>query len=175
MLKNLLGELYELGERDPETMGIYARTWMDSSLATGNLLHLRRSRDLYAEAFNASPSSDYAGINVAAKGVFLREQDTAKGFAQRVRAIVGDQAVAGDFWRTATVAQVQLIQGKFAEAAGQYLAAVAMSLGRTDDHRSSLTQANRLLEHLGATSEEIALVRKAFAHLPPESVTSSRT
>jgi len=170
--KNLLGELYELGEREPETMGIYARTWMDSSLATGNLLQLRRSRDLYAEAFNASPSSYYAGINAATKSILLREQDAAKGFAQRVQAIVGDQAMPGDYWRTATAAEVQLIQGKFAEAAGLYLAAVAMSPGRTDDHRSSFTQANRLLEHLGAASEETAVVRKAFAHLPPESVTT---
>jgi tetratricopeptide (TPR) repeat protein len=171
--KNKLGELYELGERDPETVGIYARTWMDSYLATGNLLHLRRSRDLYAEAFKASPSSYYAGINAAAKSILLREPDVAKVFAQQVQALVGDKATPGDYWKTATAAEVQLMQEKFAEAARLYLDAVAMSPGRIDDHRSTLTQANRLLEHLDATNEEVVRVRAAFAHLLLKSVSSS--
>ncbi len=166
--KDVLGELYELGERDPETTGIYARTWMDSYEATGNTLHLRRSRDLYAEAFNASPSSYYVGINAASKSIFLHEQDVGEAFAKRVQAIVGADAKPNDYWMTATVAEVQLIQRHFADAARRYGDAVAMAPGRIDDHRSSLKQANRLLEHLAATAEEAALVRKAFAHLAPE-------
>src|SRR5262249_21476953 len=69
--KTILGELYELGERDPETVGIYARTWMDSYNATGDVLHLRRSRNLYAEAFALSPTDYYTGINAASKSLLL--------------------------------------------------------------------------------------------------------
>ena len=35
-----LGELYELGEGDLETVGLYTRTWMTSFEATSNALHL---------------------------------------------------------------------------------------------------------------------------------------
>ena len=110
----MLGELYELGERDPETVGMSARTWMDSFEATGDRLHLRRSRDLYAEGFALAPSSYYVGVNAAAKSVFLDELDAGKDFARRVQAIVGAEAKPGDYWQTATVAEVQLIQRNFA-------------------------------------------------------------
>ena len=46
-----LGELHELGEKDPETLGILARTWRDRYDQSGDLLHLRKARNLYAEAF----------------------------------------------------------------------------------------------------------------------------
>ena len=42
---------------------------------------------------------------------------------------------------TATLTEVQLIQRHFAEAARLYGEAVATSPGRTDDHRSSLSEA----------------------------------
>ena len=48
----LLGELYFLGERDPETVGIYARTWRDRFAESQDRLHLRKARDLYVEAFS---------------------------------------------------------------------------------------------------------------------------
>ena len=89
--KAALGELYELGERDPETLGMYARTWMDSYTTTGNELHLRRSRDLYAEAFKASPSNYYVGVNAASKSVFLHEIEAGRTFAQEVQVLVGDK------------------------------------------------------------------------------------
>jgi hypothetical protein len=172
--KDVLGELYELGERDPETVGIYARTWMDSYKHTGNKLHLRRSRDLYAEAFDASPSSYYVGVNAAAKSIFLHEHAVAQAFAKRVEGIVGLKAKRGDYWETATVAEVQLIQRHFGEAANLYSEAVAMSPGRTDDHRSSLKQASLLLEHLAPTDAEAALVRNVFSHLVTDPVLTSQ-
>ena len=73
----VLGEIYELGERDPETIGIYARTWMDSFEATGDRLHLRRSRDLYAEGFELA-NSYYLGVNAAAKSILLDDLDAGK-------------------------------------------------------------------------------------------------
>jgi hypothetical protein len=51
--QDIVGALYESGERDPETLGIYGRTWMDRYDASGDLNDLRQSRDLYAEAFEA--------------------------------------------------------------------------------------------------------------------------
>ena len=96
--KDVLGELYELGERDPETMGIYARTWMDSYSETGNTLHLRRSRDLYAEAFDASPSSFYVGINAPLRAFSCASRTLARlwrGAFRRSSALRRSRATTG--------------------------------------------------------------------------------
>jgi hypothetical protein len=69
--QQILGELYESGERDPETQGIYGRTWMDRYALSLDVGDLRQSRDLYAEAFERGPDDYYTGINAAAKNVFL--------------------------------------------------------------------------------------------------------
>lgn len=52
------------GRARPETVGIYARTWMDAYDVTGNRIVLRRSRHLYAEGFAKCPNDFYPGINV---------------------------------------------------------------------------------------------------------------
>jgi hypothetical protein len=52
--QEILGELYEQGERDPETLGIYGRTWMDRYATSGDISDLRNSRDLYADVLPSS-------------------------------------------------------------------------------------------------------------------------
>jgi hypothetical protein len=160
--KAILGELYELGERDPETVGIYARTWMNAYEATGDRLMLRRSRDLYAEGFAKTPSDFYPGINAAAKSIFLDEIDAGIRLARDVEQLVGTQPKAGDYWHSATVAEAQLIQGHFDLAATRYEQAVAMAPGAVDDHRSTCKQARLLLRHLNATPEQLARVLGVF-------------
>lgn len=160
--KAVLGELYELGERDPETMGIYARTWMDAYEATRDRLMLRRSRDLYAESFANTPSDFYPGINAAAKSIFLNEIDAGIQLAKTVERLVGVKAKPGDYWHSATVAEVQLIQRNFDLAASLYEQAVAMAPGAVDDHRSTCKQARLLLKHLDATPEQIARLLGVF-------------
>jgi hypothetical protein len=39
--QEILGSLYELGERDPETLGIYARAWMDRYEKSGDVEDLK--------------------------------------------------------------------------------------------------------------------------------------
>src|SRR5829696_3879742 len=48
--QEILGVLYARGERDPETLGIYARTWMDRYTQSKNPADLEQSRDYYVEA-----------------------------------------------------------------------------------------------------------------------------
>ena len=160
--KSALGELYELGERDPETIGIYARTWMDAYAATGDRLMLRRSRDLYAEGFAKAPSDFYLGINAAAKSVFLDELDAGAQLASAVEKLVGTKAKSGDYWHWATVAETQLIQRNFDAAATGYREAVVISPGAVDDHRSTCKQARLLLKHLETKPEQRAHVLGAF-------------
>jgi hypothetical protein len=167
-----LGELYAAGEIDPETLGIYARTWMDRYNATGNRLFLLKSRDLYRQAFEAAPKDYYTGINAASKSLLLGERETAAQLGKRVEAIVGTSAKANDYWQTATVAEVQLLQGKYAEAGQLYGQAVGIAPLEVGAHESSWKQAQLLSGALGATDEQRGLLAAAFAHLeaPPAPV-----
>jgi tetratricopeptide (TPR) repeat protein len=167
--QEILGELYEAGERDPETLGIYGRTWMDRYAKSGNIGDLRQSRDLYAEAFERAPDDYYTGINAAAKSVLIgTDSDLAKAadYAQRVQKVTGDDPVPGDYWKTATIGEVLLIQKKYSDAARLYTEAVGMARQEIGSHTSTWKQASRLMEKLQPTDAERALVRQAFAHLP---------
>lgn len=96
LAQRILGELYVRKEYDPETLGIYARTWMDRYQQSGDLKQLRRSRDLYLEGFERTVDY-YNGINAAAKSVLLGESEypRAKEYAERVQAIVGTKKHPG--------------------------------------------------------------------------------
>jgi hypothetical protein len=160
----VLGELYKSGEIDPETLGIYGRTWMDRYNATQQRLYLLKSRDFYRQAFEAAPQNFYTGINAASKSVLLGEAETAQQLAARVQKLVGAVAVPGDYWKTATVAEVQLLQGNFDAAAARYLDAVLISPEAHGSHGSSRDQARLLLNALNAPAQARARVLEAFEH-----------
>lgn len=166
--QRILGALYEAGERDPETLGIYARTWMDRYSASGDPGDLAQSRDLYAEAFEGAQDDYYTGINAASKSVLLgTPEDLARAgdYATRVQKVVGTEPKQGDYWMTATVGEVFLLMKRYEDAARLYNAAVAMARSETASHQSTWTQARRLMEKLGPSTEERALIGSAFAHL----------
>ena len=158
----VLGKLYAAGEIGPETLGILARTWMDRYAQSHERTFLLKSRDLYRQAFEAFPTDYYTGINAASKSLLAGEKETAAQLAERVQKIVGDRPVPNDYWKTATVAEVLLIQGKVEAAAGLYAAAVLAAPLEFGSHQSTRGQAALLLSALGATDEQKALVAAAF-------------
>jgi hypothetical protein len=167
--QEILGALHARGERDPETLGIYGRTWMDRYAASGDRRDLEQSRDLYAEAFSRAPDDHYTGINAAAKSVLLGGNDDlrrAAEYAGRVQALLGTEPKQGDYWATATIGEVFLIRRQYSEAARLYRAAVGMARAVEGAHRSTWTQACRLMVQLKPTDAERLLVRAAFSHLP---------
>ncbi len=167
--QDILGELYEQGERDPETLGIYGRTWMDRYAKSGDISNLRQSRDLYADAFDRAPDDYYTGINAAAKSVLLGSPDDlrkAEEYAAKVQEIVKTEARAGDYWMTATVAEVFLIRKNYADAGSIYEAAVRMAPKEIANHEATWKQACRLMQKLQPSAAERDSVRKAFTHLP---------
>jgi tetratricopeptide (TPR) repeat protein len=167
--QTILGTLYELGERDPETLGIYGSTWMKRYERSGNAMDLRQSRDYYAEAFEAAPDDFYTGINAAAKSILLGTPDElqrGRELADRVEQIVGTKAVANNYWKSATVAEVQLLKSNFKAAGDLYAAAVAMARSEHDSHKSTWQQARLLMAALGPDAPDRELIRQAFAHLP---------
>jgi MAP3K TRAFs-binding domain len=157
----ILGRLYAVGEIDPETLGILARTWMDRYNESGNRLFLLKSRDLYRQAFEAFPTDYYTGINAASKSLLAGEKETAAQLAARVQDVIGQKPVANDYWKTATAAELQLLQAKYSEAAALYRAAVVTAPGDIASHEASRAQAKLLLQALGASDEQRAQIDAA--------------
>jgi tetratricopeptide (TPR) repeat protein len=164
----ILSELRAAGERDPETLGIYARTWMDRYQIDDDLNSLRMSRGLYAEAFDGARDDYFTGINAASKSVLLGTPDDLKKadeYATRVLNIVGPKVWPGDYWKTATAAEALLIQRKYSQAADLYQKAIAISPRETGSHATSWTQARRLMAKLGPSAEDHALIKQAFGRV----------
>jgi hypothetical protein len=63
------------------------------------------------------------------------------------------------------MAEVQLLQGRYAEAGSLYTAAVVAAPNDVGSHESTLKQAKLILEHLNATGEQRSAVLSAFQHL----------
>jgi len=167
--QEILGVLYAPGERDPETLGIYGRTWMDRYASSSDPNDLKESRSLYAKAFEAAPDDYYTGINAAAKSVFLGGYDdlqNAAAYAARVQVIVGTKPTPDDYFKTATAGEVLLIRGMYEDAARLYQAAVSMERSKEGSHKTTWIQACRLMDRLKPTPDQRALIRAAFAHLP---------
>jgi len=163
--QQILGELEAEGNRDPETLGILARTWMDRYNKTGKINFLRKSRNLYQLAFEHTPSDYYVGINAAAKSVLLGETELADKIAIDLEQIVGTEAHEGNYWETATTAEVQLIRKKFKEAAKLYQAAVDIAPLETGSHKTTWKQARLLLNHLKASDEDIKRIETVFSDI----------
>jgi patatin-related protein len=167
--QSVLESLYMRGERDPETVGIYARTFMDNYHATGNAAALRKSRDLYAEAYELAPDSYYNGINAAAKSIFLQnEADVKKGrdYAAELQTWVGRNAIPGDYWKSATVAETHLILGDYDAAAKVYKEAIEIAPNDKGSHDSTWKQASKLMAVLQVPAAARARIREAFGNPP---------
>ena len=167
--QRILARLYAAGEKDPETLGLYGRTFMDQYGVTGDKAQLRRSRDLYEEGFRTSRDDTYCGINAAAKSIFLAEDpEIAHGrqIAEEVAALLpAEVSPQMDYWDGATIAEAALIAGRIDDAAGLYTDAVALAPNAIGSHESSHRQATRLLEAMGASPDDCAKINAAFAHL----------
>ncbi len=163
--QDILGELYALNHLDPETLGIYGRTWMDRYKLSGKITDLRQSRNYYVEAFERAPDDYYTGINAASKSILLDETDKGKTFAEKVEQLVGNKAVPDDYWRTATIAEALLIQKKYKEAADMYQQAIDIAPTEIKSHESSWKQAKLLLEKLNPPDDERKLLKDAFKNL----------
>jgi hypothetical protein len=82
-----------------------------------------------------------------------------------VQDIVGDKTVPADYWKTATVAEVQLLQGNFDAAARLYGDAVLAAPLDRGSQETTYRQAELLLSALDATDEQKAKIAAAFPQI----------
>ena len=146
--REILTTLRADGHRDPETLGILARTWMDTYVQSGKRRDLRKSRKLYADAFEHAPDDTYTGINAAAKSVMLGDLEAGCGYARRVLERL-EQAPPTEYWGHATRAEAHLILGDHDLAVQGYDEAVLDHSEEAGSHAATLLQARRLREPLG--------------------------
>ena len=159
--QEILAMLRADGQQDPETLGIYARTWMERYVLSGKRVDLRRSRKLYADAFARAPDDTYTGINAAAKSVLLGERGIGRDYAEQV---LDAYKITGpsDYFEEVTVAEAHLILDHWDRAAEKYASAVLKHPGQFGSYESTLTQARRLREAMGLTDEQWHPIEKAF-------------
>jgi tetratricopeptide (TPR) repeat protein len=101
---------------------------------SNDLNDLEQSRDYYAEAFEKAQDDYYTGINAAAKSVLLGTPEDLKKadeYAKKVQQITGVDVSPGDYWKTATAAEVFLIQKKYKQAAEIYKEAIVIGRSRS--------------------------------------------
>lgn len=158
--QEVLAPLYAEGHRDPETLGIYAATWMARYNETQDRKDLERSRDLYREAYEISPHDEYVGINAASKSALLGELDLARELAQRVvtRVQISNE---DDFYGSLTFAEGLVILGSYEQAARLYEKARLRNPTRTGDLASTAAQLEALLPALDVPEESAHRLRNA--------------
>lgn len=165
----ILEQLSQSGHKDEETLGILARTYKDfwqlSTDPDESKEHLRRSYELYADAYDRN-GGYYSGINAATTGLIYGDKANAQRLAKEVSEIclATLEYISPDsgerYWLEATLAEALLIMGHFGGAEEYYrrgsedgdVGSVVLSRTRS--------QARIILEHLG---EDIHKLDGCFA------------
>jgi class 3 adenylate cyclase len=174
--KGILLKLCEQGFATPETLGLLGRVYKDlagkEASQAGRNKCLEQSFQSYFAGFEKADSAarlqgkdadagdaGYCGINAATLQVLRNRIAEARVLAQRVKQICLDrsrqvEATGGraDYWLAATLAEAELIGGRYAEAEVAYRAAVQLVQGNWRELCSTRRQARLLAAPLGLAS-----------------------
>jgi class 3 adenylate cyclase len=171
--KGILLKLCAQGFATPETLGLLGRVYKNlagkEASPSGRSECLEQSYTSYFSGFEKADAAArlhgkdtdaadacYCGINAAAVQVLRNRTAEARMLAHRVRQICLDrshQVEAGggraDYWLAATLAEAELIGGRYAEAEVAYRAAVELVQGNWRELCSTRRQARLLAAPLG--------------------------
>jgi tetratricopeptide (TPR) repeat protein len=151
----ILRELYEIGQVDPETAGllaaIYKRDWLDNHRDAA----LIAAYNLCRTAFDQSGDT-YVGINAAALALWRARKEESRRTAQQVLDKL-DRVPEADFdpWQLATKAEALLLLGNINAARDWYEKAVAKIPNRYRDIASMRKQARIDLAQLGLKRDAV--------------------
>lgn len=171
--RRILAELHAKGERDPETLGLYAKAEYEAYQLSGDdelnriKALLTKSRDLYKEGFDRAQDT-YCGINAAAKSLLIGGDQVKLGkiIAKEVAELLPKEISADmGYWDAATIAEATLISGETHTAARFYKEAVALAPMETGGHETTFRQVNSIADSFGLVGEDRKELEAAFAHL----------
>ncbi len=145
----ILRELYEIGQVDPETAGllaaIYKRDWLENNSGTAVIA----AYNLYRTAFDRTGDS-YVGINAAALALWRGKKEESRRIAQKVLDTLDQMAETKlDHWQSATKAEALLLLEKIETACEWYEKAITKIPNRYRDIAAMRKQARIDLEQLG--------------------------
>ena len=156
----VLGELYDQGHRDEETLGNLARTYKDQGLmappgSSNRQESLQRSLDLYWEAAEGNANSYWTMINVATLARLLGDEARSRSVAQRVKEICeplleqAQREKQDSYWLLATLGEAALNSVEIDEAGRRFRAAREVVKKHFSDLNSTRRHIELLLEKLG--------------------------
>lgn len=158
--RQLLSGLVIKGYRDEETLGILGRVYKDMWLISGRSLtddtYLRKSRDLYLQAFRRSRGY-YSGINAASLSLMLGERERAERLARTVIGICLDllkKPQNRDYWCLATVGEGFIVLGNN-ERSKRYFTLAKKVSGKNYAWVASTRKQIKLLSRFTDVSAEI--------------------
>jgi class 3 adenylate cyclase/tetratricopeptide (TPR) repeat protein len=138
----ILERLYEEGNRDEETLGLFARVQKDMALSAceedEKSAHRRRAIRLYRKAYELS-GGYWTGINAASLLVADEKHEEAIALAQRVfddcreQLARGNQSGGDRYWVLVTLGEAALILGRGEESKEWYAKGVREGRGRYGD------------------------------------------
>lgn len=171
--RRILASLHAKGERDPETLGLYAKAEYEAYLASGEDSSTRqsalltKSRDLYKEGFDRARDT-YCGINAAAKSLLIGGDQIRLGeaIAQEVAELLPKEiSPSMGYWDAATVAEATLISGDPQKAARFYREAVALAPTEIGGHETTFRQVKSIAAAVSLSDEDYQDLQEVFAHL----------
>ncbi|QQE67018.1 hypothetical protein GFS31_37240 [Leptolyngbya sp. BL0902] len=160
----LLAELVQMGQRDEQTLGLYARThkdlWKQSRDPEQRQRHLTLAFQEYLEAYRHSRSI-WTGINAATMAVMAGDLALAQTLAEEVRqfsltALAEKTTQEQDtYWVLATLGEAELILNHWDAAAQYYTQAAQRGASRYGDLSSSYRNAALLMRHFNQEVETL--------------------
>lgn len=171
--KRILRGLVSDGHRDPETMGLYAKTWFEEYIASGESRSTRDKQLLrvainhYLDGFRSSRDDTYCGINAATKTLLLGEDNAiseAKSIALAVRNRLPESVNPEmGYWDAATIAEATLIVGDVDKAAELYQWAIDLSPMEKASHQSTFRSLLTLSDIYRLTDEQRMKLSRPFS------------
>jgi class 3 adenylate cyclase len=153
--KERLSVLVRKGNEDEETLGLLGRVYKDMWLISGEDPYLKKSRNLYFQAFKRS-SGYYSGINAASLSLMIGDTETAGRLATIVLKIcltLLKKPENRDYWCLATIGEAFLDLGRYNDASKYFT--LAKSTG------------GKNYSYLASTKKQLTLLSQ-FIDIPPE-------
>jgi tetratricopeptide (TPR) repeat protein len=144
----ILEELWQEGQSDPETGGILAGSYKARWRDLNDRAALPRACELYRVTWERT-GDPYNGINAAATALWLGDRDYARDTAVLVRTKIEDiPEDKRDHWAWATLGEADLTTNRIDAAHVAYRRAVAQAPARTENIAAMRIQARLDLKYL---------------------------